>query len=104
MRVLQARCNCTEPELRNMTAEQCKGFKIFPRETFYPLEANDAAFGFDPINNEIRKRFLDMTENSYVIHFSNPVTGERKIMANSGYDLLAKRLCPRCHIHFGDSY
>lgn len=108
MRVLQDRCNVTEKELKDpeTNEEKCKGFKIYPKNYFYAIDWTDWLTAFEPVNHAITTRFMETIQDSYIVHFSDPLSKDQKVKLDSkcGYELLFQKFCPKVYSTLTDDF
>ncbi|XP_022183868.1 lactosylceramide 4-alpha-galactosyltransferase isoform X1 [Nilaparvata lugens] len=97
-RVLKATCNVDK--VTDMTLEQCKGFRVFPPEAFYPIPWREWKLYFDAERSESTMRQL---ENSYVIHVWNKfsITANVTVGSKQPYGLVASKYCPVTYANSG---
>lgn len=85
---------CGAKKAKDMLKKDCKGFKVYPPEVFYPVEWWNWKMYFD---SKYNKKMLNITRNSYVIHVWNKHSVNTKIKINSEvpYSIFAKKYCPK---------
>ncbi|XP_031353901.1 lactosylceramide 4-alpha-galactosyltransferase-like isoform X2 [Photinus pyralis] len=85
---------CGVKKAKDMLKKDCRGFKVYPPEAFYPVEWWNWKMYFDSKYNE---KMLNITRNSYVIHVWNKHSVNTKIKINSEvpYSIFAKKYCPK---------
>lgn len=88
-RVLKKVCNATN--LEEIPADNCHGFKVYPRGMFWAMNWIHAKDFFDSTKLE---RLLDQTHDSYSIHMFNHLTKNIIITEKSLYDVIAGQNCP----------
>lgn len=93
-RVFQEICNNDNRSL--WTYEQCRGLRIQPKETFFPVSWTDFMLYFDP---EKLRDTLEMIQSATVIHVWNDRSKDiwNPIGTRNAYHVLAERNCPRIY-------
>lgn len=84
---------CSTDNRTLWTPNRCAGFKIYPKEIFYPISWSDYQEYFQPdkLNDTLK-----LTENATVIHVWNDLSKDiwNKIGINNAYQVIAERNCP----------
>lgn len=108
MRVLEERCNCTEADFRTLefTIERCRGFNILPKNYFYANDWQEWKQAFEPVNHEITRNFMTSIKDSYIVHLLEQLSGKTKVKINTGtgYELLARKYCPKVYSLLKDEF
>lgn len=90
---------CGKKEIKDLYAEICLGFNVFPINTFYPISWAVWKEYFD-MNPIIVNQSLHATKNSFTIHAWNKLSSERKIdksKPKTAYGILAETNCPNVY-------
>lgn len=100
-RVLKNTCNVEK--VTDMTPENCKGFRVFPPEAFYPIPWRAWKLYFDAEKSESTMKQL---ENSYAIHVWNKfsITANVTVGSNQPYGLVASKYCPVTYANSGSVF
>lgn len=100
-RVLRRICQVEKPV--NMTRERCRGFHIYPPESFYPLPFPKWQNYFEP---GALDETLHTTNNSYIVHVWNDISKHVKIKVGSptAYGVIADQKCPRSYRASGEYF
>ncbi|KAJ6647401.1 Lactosylceramide 4-alpha-galactosyltransferase [Pseudolycoriella hygida] len=93
-RTLEKLCKTTNRSL--MTREQCDGFQVYPKNTFYAVSWKNWHWFFDP---KMVNETLALTENSAIIHVWNDVSKKAKLRIGShtAYEIAARKNCPKTY-------
>lgn len=94
---------CGTNQLSEISVKRCKGFKMYPAETFYPVSFKDRNFLMYPM---YEKEAIEMTKNSVGVHVWNKMTASKKLKKTSHAALvqLAKKYCPLTFDSIKDYY
>lgn len=95
MRVLAKICKTAN--LPDMTRQQCRGFRVFPESTFYPLHEFKSELYYKPFfQPNATAVVLNKMKNSIGFHFYNSFTRHEAIETGHGdaFDATAKKNCP----------
>lgn len=91
--------------IREMTPEKCRGFKVYPFKEFYPISYG---FSSDPIHPGMTEQVLEKTKNASVVHFWNSHTKRRIITKSSttptAYEVIAEKNCPKVFQSCGEQF
>lgn len=84
---------CGSNFMWEINAKRCKGFKVFPVETFYAVSYSERNFLMDPKYEQLA---MEMVQNSVGVHAWNKVTANQRLKKTSNAALvqLAKKFCP----------
>lgn len=79
-----------------MSRQQCEGFQVYSKNTFYAVAWKDWYWFFNP---NMTDHTLELTKNSTVIHVWNDVSKNTEVTlgANTAYEVVAKRNCPKIY-------
>lgn len=100
-RVLQRLCKVEKP--LQMTRERCRGFMVYPPDSFYPLPWADWRDYFEP---GALTETLNRINNSHIIHVWNDIskTVSFKVGTPTAYGLMADEKCPRSYRAAGETF
>lgn len=84
---------CQTRDRKLWSLEQCKGFKLLPINTFFPVEWKD---WFRYFNSTYTSETLQTVVNSTLIHVWNDRSKNMRVEcgSNTAYELIAKHNCP----------
>lgn len=93
-RTLETICKTQNRSL--MTREQCDGFQLYPKSTFYAVSWKDWKWFFNP---QMTNHTLEVTSDAVVIHVWNDVSKKTRVRigAHTAYEEAAKINCPRIY-------
>lgn len=101
-RVLERKvCHTT---LAEMTPEKCCGFKVFPKDEFYPINYEMWEHFF---NLQHTKSILENVTKSSVVHLWNKLSHVKiitKSYTKTAYEILAENNCPKAFNASGDYF
>ncbi|KAF5285511.1 hypothetical protein FQR65_LT13208 [Abscondita terminalis] len=85
---------CEVQSSNEMVTRNCRGFKVFSPEKFYPVHYNYWQTYFDIKSIDFIK---EVTNNSYFMHIWNNLSGATKIPITTEvpYTMFAKKFCPK---------
>lgn len=94
---------CKVRKTSEMTAENCKGFRAMPRNTFYAIYYTQHHFFFE---EKYLKQGLEMTKDSILIHVWNQLSSKRKLKVGSKtlYGVHAEQYCPKVYGSCGEYF
>lgn len=86
-----------------MSREKCKGFQVFPANTFYAVDFSRWEMFFD---SKSLNETLIMTEHSLLVHVWNSWSYIRKVEKGSqtAYEVYAQQYCPKVYSASGDYF
>lgn len=99
--IVKSMCNTTD--IHQMNRSNCNGFEVLPTKDCYAIDYPQWQKFFDPSYlNETRRA----TEDSFIVHFWNYLSGGRKLKTNSDafYVEMAKNYCPRVFSASGEYF
>lgn len=84
---------CGTDLMWDINAARCKGFKVHPVETFYPISFSERDLLMDARYGRVA---MEMVRNAIGVHAWNKVTADQKVTKTSSSALmqLAKKNCP----------
>lgn len=85
---------CQSKYRNSMEHEDCDGFHLHPRRTFYAVPRHNEKWFFGP---KRKKHTLGLTKKSKVIRTWNNASKSKRIKLGSGtaYEFIAKLNCPK---------
>jgi len=91
---------CGTDDVREMTPERCKGFTVFPPQTFYPIPWRKWRRYFSTADSEAT---LQQLVDSRAIHVWNKFSTQANVTVGSHqpYGVIASKHCPRVYAHVG---
>lgn len=87
---------CKTTDRTQWTFDQCRGLRIQPKETFFPISWTDFMLYFDP---EKLNETLQMTQNATLIHVWNDRSKSiwNPVGMKNAYQFLAEKNCPQIY-------
>lgn len=84
---------CKETYLSKITASNCQGFTVYPKDNFWAVGWRDADSFFDETKLD---KLKEITNSSYSIHVFNHITKniENKVDSKNLFNILAAEHCP----------
>ncbi|KAL5280286.1 hypothetical protein ACFFRR_004329 [Megaselia abdita] len=94
---------CKTNVTRNMTAERCHGFQVFPVNKFYAIHYSIWNYFFE---EKFLSQTLEMTKDSLLIHVWNKMSSESKfkVGTQAAYGVYAEKFCPLIYSSIGEYF
>lgn len=88
----------------DMSPEKCWQFKVYPPDAFYAINSGDWQMFFDANSTQ---ETLKLTNRSMIVHVWNKMSSNqsiRKTAAETAYEIIASKNCPRVFQASGEQF